>query len=174
MQKVTHVRIALSVAVIATGLLVGVYAARTGDAASTSKARVVGTAMNATLHKTVLVTRSGLTLYSLSIERHGKFICTDAACLSFWKPLLVAKGTTPTGAAGLGTIARPRTTGRVQVTYRGGPLYTFSLDKKRGDVGGEGFKDVGVWHAASTATGSAPASPTPATPGYGGGGYYSP
>jgi Secreted repeat of unknown function len=35
------------------------------------------------------------------------------------------------------------------VTYRGGPLYTFYLDRKRGDVGGEGFQDVGVWHAVT-------------------------
>jgi predicted lipoprotein with Yx(FWY)xxD motif len=82
----------------------------------------------------------------LSVERRGRFICTDASCLSFWTPLVVAKGMTPTGIAGLGTIKRPD--GRVQVTYRGGPLYTFYLDRKRGDTGGEGFKDVGIWHAA--------------------------
>jgi predicted lipoprotein with Yx(FWY)xxD motif len=35
------------------------------------------------------------------------------------------------------------------VTFRGAPLYTFYLDHKRGDAGGEGFKDVGTWHAAS-------------------------
>jgi predicted lipoprotein with Yx(FWY)xxD motif len=93
------------------------------------------------------VNRRGLTLNSLSVERRGRFICTDASCLSFWTPLVVAKGTTPTGITGLGTIKRPD--GRVQVTYRGGPLYTFYLDPKRGDMGGEGFKDVGVWHAAA-------------------------
>jgi hypothetical protein len=45
------------------------------------------------------------------------------------------------------------------VTYRGGPLYFFVGDKKRGDVKGEGFKDVGVWHAASPKSASPSASP---------------
>ena len=35
------------------------------------------------------------------------------------------------------------------VTYRGGPLYTFYPEPPRGDDGGEGFKDVGIWHAAA-------------------------
>jgi predicted lipoprotein with Yx(FWY)xxD motif len=52
-----------------------------------------------------------------------------------------------TGVNGLATIRRPD--GHVQVTYRGGPVYTFYLDRKRGDIGGEGFKDVGVLHAAT-------------------------
>jgi predicted lipoprotein with Yx(FWY)xxD motif len=130
------------VAVLAGSLLV--QAAAAGSAA---RARVVMTVKNPRLGKTVLVDRKGLTLYSLSVERRGKFICANSACLSFWTPLVVPKGTTPTGVAGLGTIRRPD--GRIQVTYRGGPLYVFYLDHKRGDVGGEGFKDVGVWHAAT-------------------------
>jgi predicted lipoprotein with Yx(FWY)xxD motif len=139
----SHVRIALAVAV--TGLLVAVAA---GSALAATRKHVVITTNSAALHKRVLATRSGLTLYSLSAERKGRFICTDSACLSFWHPLLVPKGTIPTGASNLGTIARPGSKGR-QVTFRGAPLYTFYLDHKRGDAGGEGFKDVGTWHAAS-------------------------
>lgn len=59
--------------------------------------------------------------------------------------------------SGLGIVKRPD--GRRQVTYRGGPLYFFVGDKKRGDVKGEGFKDVGVWHAASPKSASPSASP---------------
>jgi predicted lipoprotein with Yx(FWY)xxD motif len=40
---------------------------------------VVKTASNATLGATVLVDAQGMTLYSLSGERSGKFICTSAA-----------------------------------------------------------------------------------------------
>ena len=58
-------------------------------------------------------------------------------------PLRVHKGTKPTGAPGLGTVRRPDHT--TQVTYHGAPLYTFYLDRKRGDIGGNGFRDVGVW-----------------------------
>jgi predicted lipoprotein with Yx(FWY)xxD motif len=47
-----------------------------------------------------------------------------------------------------------RPDGKLQVTYRGAPLYTFYLDRKRGDIGGNGFKDVGVWHPVSVAAAS--------------------
>jgi predicted lipoprotein with Yx(FWY)xxD motif len=99
------------------------------------------------LGKNVLVTRRGMTLYSLSAERNGRFICTDSTCLSVWKPLVVARGTKPTGAARLATVRRPD--GRTQVTYQGKPLYTFVKDTKPGQAKGEGFKDVGTWHVAS-------------------------
>jgi predicted lipoprotein with Yx(FWY)xxD motif len=160
-------------AALAAGLVAALYAAGSSAAVARS-VHVVTTAHNTQLGKTVLVTTKGRTLYSLSVERKGKFICTNAACLSFWKPLLVAKGTTPTGVAGLGTIARPGQTGRVQVTFRGGPLYTFTGDKKRGDAKGDGFKDVGVWHAASTTPATQPTSTGGSGGGYGGnygGGY---
>jgi Secreted repeat of unknown function len=59
-----------------------------------------------------------------------------------------------------------RPDGRRQVAYRGAPLYTFSLDKRVGDVKGNGFMDVGVWRPATvSATGPTPAPPPP------GGGY---
>jgi predicted lipoprotein with Yx(FWY)xxD motif len=105
--------------------------------------RLVSTAPNAKLGKTILVTTGGLTLYSLSTERRGRLICKTRACLAFWKPLHVARGMRPGGISGLGTIRRPDRT--IQMTYRGAPLYRFYLDQKRGDVLGNGFRDVGVW-----------------------------
>ena len=53
-----------------------------------------------------------------------------------------------------------------QVTYKGGPLYTFTGDHGRGDANGQGFgfNDVGVWHAAAV-SGSAP-PPATTTTGY--------
>ncbi len=136
-----------------------------GSALAANTERVVSTAKNGSLGKTVLVNLQGRTLYSLSVERKGKFICTDKTCLSFWHPLVVKAGVTPTGAKSLATVRRPD--GRRQVTYRGGPLYTFSGDHRRGDAKGEGFKDVGVWHAAAFGA-SAPPPATTTT----GGGYY--
>jgi len=141
-------------------------------AASAASGLLVRTAQDAHLSTTVLVDRHGHTLYDLSVERKGRFICTTSTCLSFWHPLVVAKGTKPTGQVPLSTIKRPD--GRIQVAYKGAPLYTFVQDVKVGDVKGEGFKDVGVWHAASTdATAkAAPAAPTGTTfdnGGYGGG-----
>jgi predicted lipoprotein with Yx(FWY)xxD motif len=152
--------VALAATTLAAACLAGSAVARAG-----ARVHAVTTARNSHLHKTVLVTPMGQTLYSLSVERHGKFVCVDAACLSFWTPLLVRKGDAPTGIAGLATIARPGAKGRVQVTFHGAPLYTFKLDKKRGDAKGEGIKDVGVWHAASTTKGKT--EPASAGGGYG-------
>jgi predicted lipoprotein with Yx(FWY)xxD motif len=148
------------------GAVAAFYAVRASGA---EHVRVVKTATNKTLGKKILVTRKGMTLYSLSVERKGHFICTDMTCLSLWKPLTIAKGAVATGVAHLSVVGRPD--GRRQVAYRGGPLYTFVQDKRPGDVKGNGFKDVGVWRAATVA--SSPASPPPTTTdgGYGGGGY---
>lgn len=95
---------------------------------------------------TVLTANNGLTLYSLSAEKHGTFICTGS-CLKTWFPLIVAGGVKPTGPVALGTIKRPD--GRHQVTFKGKPLYTFDGDSKKGDANGEGIKDVGTWHPAT-------------------------
>jgi predicted lipoprotein with Yx(FWY)xxD motif len=119
---------------------------------------------NATLGKKIVVTASGRTLYTLSAETHGRFICTGS-CLQNWHPLKVPAGGKVEGVARLGTIRRPE--GGRQATYQGRPLYTFDMDRKKGDVNGEGFKDVGTWHAAVVASHKASA-PAPAT---GGGGY---
>lgn len=98
--------------------------------------------------RTLLTTTSGRTLYSLSAERHGKFICTrSSGCTGIWHPLTIASGVVPKGPVKLGTIDRPE--GTIQVTYRGLPLYTFTGDKKRGQTKGEGLKDVGTWHPAA-------------------------
>jgi predicted lipoprotein with Yx(FWY)xxD motif len=114
---------------------------------------------------TVLANLKGRTLYSLSVEKHGKFICTGG-CLSVWHPLVVPKGVKPTGPVKLGTVKRPD--GRIQVSYQGRPLYSFAEDVKKGETNGEGFKDVGTWHAAKQATSSAaqpaPSEPYPGTP----------
>jgi predicted lipoprotein with Yx(FWY)xxD motif len=110
-----------------------------------SAAALVRTASNKKLHHRILVNRRGHTLYALSAEKRGRFICTDRSCLSFWTPLEIAPGRRPTGVRSLGTVRRPG--GQTQVTYRGRPLYTFNDDHRRGAIGGEGFRDVGVWHA---------------------------
>jgi predicted lipoprotein with Yx(FWY)xxD motif len=153
----------LLAAAFAAGLAAAFYAVNASGAGGT---RVVMTAKNKALGKTILVNRQGLTLYSLSVERHGRFICKNAACLSLWKPLVVAKGVKPTGVSGLGTVKRPD--GRIQVSYHGGPLYRFVQDRKRGDVKGNGFKDVGTWRVVvvGKATGSTSTSTSTTTPTY--------
>jgi predicted lipoprotein with Yx(FWY)xxD motif len=114
----------------------------------------------AALGKTVLTTNGGRTLYSLSAETKGKFICTDPGCLASWKPLVVQKGVKPLGPVTLGTRVRPD--GRTQATYKGLPLYSFNGDTKKGEANGEGIKDVGTWHVAKTAKVSSAPQPQPA------------
>ena len=144
---------------LATALLAAALAALLAPlaGAAPSSRQVAKEAQNASLGRTVLTTNGGRTLYSLSAETKGRFICTGA-CLSTWHPLIVAAGVTPTGPVKLGTVMRPD--GRTQVSFKGRPLYSFSGDGRAGDANGEGIKDVGTWHAAATSK-SAPVPETP-------------
>ena len=123
---------------------------------------MVNEADNATLGRTILTTTKGRTLYSLSSETKGRFHCTGD-CLASWRPLIVAAGVKPQGPVRLGTVKRPN--GKIQVTYKGLPLYSFNGDVKSGEVNGEGLKDVGTWHAASVAQVNPP-PPTTEPPPY--------
>jgi predicted lipoprotein with Yx(FWY)xxD motif len=138
-----------------------------------ASASVVKTASNSTLGTTVLVTAQGITLYRLSGEQNGKWICTSTACGQVWHPLIAQAGASPKGSVGsLGIVKRPN--GTMQVTYRGMPLYTFAQDQKPGDAKGQGIKDVGTWSAVTTSAGasSPPASATPTTTSTSKGGSY--
>lgn len=162
MQKATKIRSGvLLAAALLVGLVATIFATRSSGAGT---AKLVTTAHNKTLGKTILVNSMGRSLYSLNVERQGKFICKTSSCLSIWMPLAVRKGTKPAGVAGLGTIKRPD--GKIQVTYRGAPLYAFSHDTKRGDVKGNGFKDVGVWRVVAVSKGTTAPAATPPAPGY--------
>ena len=152
-------------AIVFGAALIGAFAARSGDTTSNAvvKTRKFG-------GKTILVNRRGMTLYHLSVERKGHFICTDSTCLSVWKPLVVAKSKTPTGTKSLSAVKRPD--GRRQVAYKSGPLYTFVQDRKPGDMNGNGFRDVGVWRVV-TVSGASSSQPSSvgSSGGYYGGGY---
>ena len=152
--------------------------ANTTSSSNGEGAAVVKSASNATLGTTVLVDAQGMTLYSLSGEQNGKWICTSTACTGIWHPVTAPSSGTPSGSVGsLVTVKRPD--GTMQVAYKGMPLYTFASDTKPGDAKGQGIKDVGTWTAV-TASSSAPAASTPATthtettppPSSGGGGGY--
>ena len=151
-------------AIVVGAALIGALAARSGDTSHSKavvKTRKVG-------DRTILVNRQGMTLYHLSVERRGHFICKDMTCLSLWKPLVVRSGEKPSGVKSLGTVRRPD--GRLQVAYKGGPLYTFVQDRKPGDMKGNGFRDVGVWRVVTVA-GASTSTPSRGGGGYGGYGY---
>ena len=171
MTRIGKLRGSLFLAIVlAAGLTATLLATRSGNASGATSRQVVKVVRNPALGKRILVTRSGMTLYSLSAERRGRFICTTSFCLSLWKPLTVQAGVKPTGASGLATVRRPD--GKPQVAFKGAPLYRFVQDMKPGDVKGNGFKDVGVWRpvAAGSRAAQAPApapAPAPSSNGYG-------
>lgn len=142
-------RWALGRTVLAVALLVvGVVAATTAVAATQ---RPTVKVVRAAGLGQLLATSSGLTLYHFTTEKRGSIACTGS-CANAWPPLLVATRVKPTGAAGvtaarLGTIRRPD--GRMQVTYNGLALYRYAIDRKAGDVKGQGVG--GTWFVVSPA-----------------------
>jgi predicted lipoprotein with Yx(FWY)xxD motif len=165
----------LSLPAIAASLLIAACGSSssgntTSSAASTqSAAQTSSGSSSAVLVKsasnslgTILIDSQGMTLYHLSGEQNGKFICTSSACVGVWHPL-IAPSNAPTGEVGsLGTVKRPD--GTVQVTYKGTPLYTFAGDQQAGETKGQGIKDVGTWSVVTTSSSSTPATSTSSTP----------
>ena len=104
----------------------------------------------------ILVTPTGYTLYVFAADPPNKSTCYNT-CATFWPPLLVAKGTQPAatvpGVPGSFGVT-VRTDGSQQLTYDHAPLYTFLLDKKPGDMKGQGrFKFGGSGWIVATGGG---------------------
>jgi predicted lipoprotein with Yx(FWY)xxD motif len=154
-------------AAVAVAALVAVLA----GVAWAAQTRTVVSVNKGTLGR-MLVDVHGRTLYLFEKDKNGKSACTGT-CKAFWPPLLT-KGK-PRAAAGvkaawLGRAKRPD--GGMQVTYRGHPLYRFSLDTKAGQTKGEGLNDFGAhWYAVSPQGVKLTA---PSTANSGGGGGYGP
>jgi predicted lipoprotein with Yx(FWY)xxD motif len=153
MQKKTVLGAALAVALAAAG--VAAAAAVTHQSSAAAKA----TAGKVTLHHTkignVLATSSGRTLYLFMKDKHGKSACYGA-CAGFWPPLM-KKGALHAGggvkAKLLGTTKRKN--GKLQVTYKGHPLYLFKLDHNSGQIGGQRQNIYGGKWYALNASGAA-------------------
>jgi len=113
----------------------------------------------------ILTTPTGFALYTYTADHPGGPGCTGE-CLKFWPPLLLPAGITQPvagpGISGLGTFARD---GRLQVTFKGLPVYTYIADKQPGEVTGENVVDAGGKWLLAIVTAAAPASEsTPTTP----------
>ena len=123
-------------------LAAGVVAAASGGTGAVT----VSSTRNAALGK-ILVGADGRTLYHTSADKMSLVQCTGS-CAVRWPPLVISSRVRPIAGPGvtaslLGTVRR--SDGRLQVTYRGRPLYRFSGDTKAGDVNGQGVG--GTWHA---------------------------
>ena len=91
---------------------------------------------------------SGKVVYVFGAD-HGSTSRCYGVCSAAWPPLL----TTAAPVAGPGVEAQllgttKRKDGKLQVTYKGHPLYTFLADKTAGQTSGEGSKNFGAaWYA---------------------------
>lgn len=90
----------------------------------------------------MMVDHKGMTLYTFAKDAGGKSMCNDK-CAGNWPPLM-AEGSDK--AMGKWTTVK-RDDGTMQWVYDGKPLYTFVMDKKAGDMTGEGKMD-GAWKVA--------------------------
>ncbi len=101
----------------------------------------------------VVANSKGHTLYMFRADKGTTSACYGA-CAATWPPLLtVGKPVAGAGlkASLLGTTKRKD--GKLQVTYKQHPLYTYVPDKKPGQTTGEGSKLFGAGWYALTPTG---------------------
>lgn len=143
MSKVGVARLA-GVALAVGGLSGSLAVAGVANATTVTK---ISTAKNAQMG-TILV--SGKTVYTLKASSTP---CT-ATCLKIWPAVTLPKGVTKAqagpgvNAAKLGT--KKTSSGALQVTYGGKPLYFFVQDKSAGQVNGNITDTWGKWSAVVT------------------------
>lgn len=137
-------RVMAALAVAAVVGLVALVAPTTGSAAG-SRATVK------TRHGklgTFLVAGNRRTLYLFEKDKTTKSTCYGQ-CAQFWPPLLTsgrAKASARARGSLLGTTRRRD--GKLQVTYKGHPLYYYAQDTKPGQTSGEGLHFFGGgWYA---------------------------
>jgi predicted lipoprotein with Yx(FWY)xxD motif len=101
---------------------------------------------------TVLVNSQGKTLYVWAHDKGSKSTCSGM-CAKYWPPVVTSGKPRAIGGARASLLGTSRRTdGRMQVTYKGHPLYTFAGDTKRGDTKGEGLTGFGGrWDPVSPA-----------------------
>ncbi|ASN06941.1 COG4315 family predicted lipoprotein [Virgibacillus necropolis] len=97
-----------------------------------------------------LADAEGMTLYYFTKDESGKSNCSGK-CLDNWPPFIAKDFEVPEGFSknDFATIER-EDTGEKQVTYKGYPLYYFVKDQAKGDVKGQGVKDV--WYIVNAKT----------------------
>jgi predicted lipoprotein with Yx(FWY)xxD motif len=121
-------------------------------AASAASARGTTVRVGSTGLGSVLVNSKGRTLYLWAHDKTSKSTCSGQ-CAKFWPPVITHGTPRAQGAVRASLLGTTRRSdGRLQVTYKGHPLYTFLMDKKAGDAKGEGLTGFGGrWDPVSTA-----------------------
>jgi predicted lipoprotein with Yx(FWY)xxD motif len=140
--KMKKVKLTVFVTVLAASVLA------TAAFASTKTSTI---ALRSTAVGKVIVGANGRTLYLFTADKGTKSVCYGQ-CATYWPPLIAGKPTVGAGltASKLGTTKRKD--GKLQVTYDGHPLYFFALDKKAGEIKGQGYVHFGgTWWTVSAA-----------------------
>jgi predicted lipoprotein with Yx(FWY)xxD motif len=143
--------IALLGALVASAVVASIAAAfaLAGGTAKTSGAKIV--AARSPLGR-ILVDSKGITLYDFVADKGKTSVCYGA-CAALWPPLIThGKPVAGPGvrASLLGTTRRKD--GKLEVTYRGHPLYYFVTDRKPGQTTGQGVDQFGgPWWVLSPA-----------------------
>jgi predicted lipoprotein with Yx(FWY)xxD motif len=164
---------ALLVAVVAGSAVIAV--ASTGGSA---KAKSPALKLRKTVLGTIIVDKSGRTLYEFGHDLKDKSRCSGP-CASNWPPATApAKPTVAKGISKSKLKVIKRAGGSRQLSYNGHPLYRFVGDSKAGDTNGDGVTAFGgTWHVLSKSgaivtkapagSGSGGSTPAPAPyPGY--------
>jgi predicted lipoprotein with Yx(FWY)xxD motif len=149
LSKESCVRFALPKrsALIATGVTV---VAMAGTAVAADPTVMKGTARVNGNNKSVVVSSTGQTLYTLSGEHVGNpttLKCINQSCFGIWVPLKTTPGERLTKGPGvIGTLGKlQRVRARFyQVTLNGKPLYRFVGDSNtKGNAKGQGIRSFG-------------------------------
>jgi predicted lipoprotein with Yx(FWY)xxD motif len=130
------------IAALALAAAVALVVAGTGSAASRATVKTRHGKLG-----TFLVAGNGRTLYLFEKDKTSKSTCSGQ-CAQFWPPLLTSGKPKAAGKARASLFGTTRRSdGKLQVTYKGHPLYTFSQDTKPGDTNGEGYNAFGAkWY----------------------------
>lgn len=117
-----------------------------GDVWWVVKPETVVTSSSDTI-ESFLTDANGYTLYTFTKDTAGVSNCADD-CAKNWPPFTVASADSLVAGVGIeGELATiERADGKLQVTYKGMPLYYFASDALPGDTTGQGVGDV--WFAA--------------------------
>ena len=122
-------------------LLTAVLAAAAATAEATDK-YTVDVAQNENLGY-YLVNETGFSLYYFVNDApgNGTSACSGA-CSELWPPFYVDSIAVPAGLNSADFTILQRTDGKMQVAFKGWPLYLFSEDKAPGDIKGQGKNSI--------------------------------
>jgi predicted lipoprotein with Yx(FWY)xxD motif len=92
----------------------------------------------------ILTNTKGMTLYTFGADKSGVSDC-NGKCAALWPPMMA---TAKSKNEGEFSVIK-RADGQPQWAYKGMPLYTWTKDKKPGDVTGDGVVGkTGLWTVA--------------------------